>query len=113
MHSILEFILDQGMVVRWCNTRCLTLASGARPCLHANTTNTWLAQVASTVAAFRYCGPIQAFVHICHVEGFRTFYRGSVFAYAKVVPSIGVMYMLYELSSQALAIGGLRRCALA
>jgi Mitochondrial carrier protein len=63
-------------------------------------------------AAFAYKGPLQAFTHICRTEGFRAFYRGSVFAYAKVVPSIGAMYMLYELSSQALAIGGLRRCAM-
>lgn len=70
-------------------------------------------QVASALAtkhAFHYGGVADAFVQICRREGFRAFYRGSLFAYAKVVPSIGAMYMLYELTSQALAIGGLRRC---
>ena len=69
-------------------------------------------QVAAALAsghAFAYAGPLDAFAQICRKEGFRTFYRGSAFAYAKVVPSIGAMYMLYDLSSQALAIGGLRR----
>jgi hypothetical protein len=66
---------------------------------------------ALSVSAFKYSGPVDAFVQIIRKEGFHTFYRGSLFAYAKVVPSIGAMYMLYELWSQALAIGGLRRCA--
>lgn len=72
----------------------------------------WHMQVAaaSSTSAFRYSGPVDAFVQIVRKEGFRTFYRGSLFAYAKVVPSIGAMYMLYDLSSHALAIGGLRRC---
>jgi predicted cobalt transporter CbtA len=69
-------------------------------------------QVAASMAGstFRYSGTVDAFSQILRKEGFRAFYRGSIFAYAKVVPSIGVMYMLYELSSQAMAIGGLRRC---
>ena len=66
---------------------------------------------ASGNAAFQYRGPAHALTQICRTEGFAAFYRGSLFAYLKVVPSIACMYMLYELCSHAMGIDGLRRCA--
>lgn len=68
-------------------------------------------QIAGTAAgaAFQYRNTWHALRVITAQEGFATFYRGSLFAYAKVVPSIGAMYMLYEAVSAAMAIGGLRR----
>jgi Mitochondrial carrier protein len=69
-------------------------------------------QIAATSAGarFQYRGTVDAFVRIMQEEGFAAFFRGSIFAYCKVVPSIGVMYMLYDLTSHAMAVNGLRMC---
>ena len=69
-------------------------------------------QVAGTSSnSFQYKGTLDAMRQIISKEGVGSFYRGSLFAYAKVVPSIGTMYCLYEIINRSMAIGALRRCA--
>ena len=42
-------------------------------------------------------GLFGTFRHIVHTEGFRGLYRGILPEYCKVVPSVGIVFMTYEI----------------
>lgn len=57
----------------------------------------------------RYANGLQCAAHMLREEGIKSFWRGSLSSYMKVVPSIAAVRFLYEGIVAWYGIGGVRR----